>query len=90
LKLAESKEYTMNDRITCDPNILLGKPTIKGTRIAVELIMDRLSDGWSVEQIVAAYANLQTQDVLAAIAFTTQMLREEEFVAVGKLQASAL
>jgi uncharacterized protein (DUF433 family) len=78
----------MNDRITCDPTVLLGKPTIKGTRIAVELIMDRLADGWSAEQIVSAYTNLQTEDVLASISFAAQMLREEQFIAVSKLQAA--
>ena len=78
----------MNDRITCDPTVLLGKPTIKGTRIAVELIMDRLADGWSVEQIVSAYTNLQAEDVLASISFAAQILREEQFIAVGKLQAA--
>ena len=79
----------MNDRITCDPTVLLGKPTIKGTRIAVELIMDRLADGWSAEQIVSSYTNLQTEDVLASISFAAQMLREEQFIAVGKLEAAA-
>jgi hypothetical protein len=79
----------MNDRITCDPTVLLGKPIIKGTRIAVELIMDRLADGWSVEQIVSAYTNVQTEDVLASISFAAQMLREEQFIAVGKLEAAA-
>jgi len=78
----------MNDRITCDPTVLLGKPTIKGTRIAVELIMDRLADGWSAEQIVSSYTNLQTEDVLASISFAAQMLREEQFIAVSKLQAA--
>jgi len=78
----------MNDRITCDPTVLLGKPTIKGTRIAVELIMDRLADGWSAEQIVSAYTNLQTEDVLASISFAAQMLKEEQFIAVSKLQAA--
>jgi uncharacterized protein (DUF433 family) len=68
--------------------VLLGKPIIKGTRIAVELIMDRLADGWSVEQIVSAYTNVQTEDVLASISFVAQMLREEQFIAVGKLEAA--
>jgi uncharacterized protein (DUF433 family) len=78
----------MNDRITCDPTVLLGKPTIKGTRIAVELIMDRLADGWSAEQIVSSYTHLQPEDVLASISFAAQMLREEQFIAVSKLQAA--
>jgi uncharacterized protein (DUF433 family) len=51
--------------------------------------MDRLADGWSVEQIVSAYTNVQTEDVLASISFVAQMLREEQFIAVGKLEAAA-
>ncbi len=78
----------MNDRIACDPSVLLGKPLVKGTRISVELIMDRLADGWSVDQIVSSYPNLQNEDVLAAIAFAAQLVREEQYVAVGKLQAN--
>jgi uncharacterized protein (DUF433 family) len=80
----------MNDRITSDPSVLLGKPLVKGTRISVELIMDRLADGWSVDQIVSSYPNLQNEDVLAAIAFAAQLVREEQYVAVGKLQANML
>jgi len=40
------------NRIAVDPNVLVGKPIIKGTRISVELIMDRLADGWTMEQIL--------------------------------------
>jgi hypothetical protein len=40
------------NRITVDPNILVAKPVIKGTRISVELIMDRLADGWTMKQIL--------------------------------------
>jgi uncharacterized protein (DUF433 family) len=50
--------------------------------------MDRLADGWSVEQIVSAYTNLQAEDVLASISFAAQILREEQFIAVGKSQAA--
>ena len=59
------------DRIVSDPAILVGKPTIKGTRISVELILDRLTDGWSVEEIVDSYPRVN----------------EEAFVARGKTRA---
>jgi uncharacterized protein (DUF433 family) len=56
------------DRITVDPQVLVGKPIIRGTRISVELLMDRLADGWSMEQILDSYPRVTREDVLAAIA----------------------
>ena len=72
------------DRITVDPAILVGKPIIKGTRISVELIMDRFSDGWTMEDILASYPYIKRDDVLAALSFAAEIFREERFVAVGK------
>lgn len=74
-------------RITVDPEVLVGKPIIKGTRISVELILDRLADGWSPEQIVEAYPRVSREDVLAAIAFATEVFREEEYIAIRKASA---
>ena len=74
------------DRIVVDPQILLGKPVIKGTRISVELLLDRLSDGWSMEDILASYPHITRDDVLAALSFVAEIYREESFVAVGKAQ----
>lgn len=72
-------------RIEVNPDILVGKPVIKGTRISVELILDRLADGWSMEDILASYPHLTREDVLAAIAFAAELFKEETFVAVGKV-----
>ena len=72
------------DRIIVDPQVLVGKPIIRGTRISVELLMDRLADGWSMEQILDSYPRLTREDVLAAIAFVTEVFREEDFVAIQK------
>ena len=72
------------DRITVDPQVLVGKPIIRGTRISVELLMDRLADGWSMEQILESYPRLTRVDVLAAISFVTEVFREEDFVAIQK------
>lgn len=54
------------DRITVDPEIMLGKPIIKGTRITVELILKKLSEGMSFENILEAYPHLTKDDILAA------------------------
>lgn len=65
------------ERITADPQILVGKPIIKGTRISVELILDRIANGWSLETILEAYPHLTREDVLAAQAFATEMPQEK-------------
>ena len=55
------------NRIEVNPDVLAGKPVIKGTRISVELILDRLANGWSMEDILSTYPHLMREDVLAAI-----------------------
>jgi uncharacterized protein (DUF433 family) len=75
------------DRITVDPKVLVGKPIIRGTRISVELLMERLADGWSVEQIIESYPRVTREDVLAAIAFVTEVFQEEDYIAVQKAMA---
>ena len=57
------------ERIVCDPKILVGKPSIRGTRISVELILGWLSAGWSFEQVMEAYPNITRDDILAALAY---------------------
>jgi uncharacterized protein (DUF433 family) len=71
-------------RIVSDPNILVGKPAITGTRISVELLLDRLADGWSMEDLLEAYPSITREDILAALAFVAEIYREESFVAVSK------
>ena len=75
------------DRITTDPETLSGKPRIKGTRISVELILDRMADGWSTDDILASYPHITREDVLAALSFAAELFKEETFVAVRKVAA---
>jgi uncharacterized protein (DUF433 family) len=55
------------DRITVDPKVLVEKPVIKGTRNAVELLMELLAEGWTHEQVLKNYPNLTSDDIQAAI-----------------------
>lgn len=75
------------ERIVVDPAVLVGKPFIKGTRISVELVMERLADGWSMDDILRSYPGLAREDVLAAISFVTEIYKEEDHVAIGKAHA---
>ncbi len=64
------------ERISIDPNVCFGKPCIRGTRIWVSLILDFLANGSSIEEILAEYPGLTTEDVCAAIAYGAEMTRE--------------
>ncbi len=57
------------ERITVNPKVLVGKPVIKGTRIAVEFVIDLLGRGWSVERILLEYDHLTAQDIQACLAY---------------------
>jgi uncharacterized protein (DUF433 family) len=65
------------DFIQSDPAILQGKPVVAGTRITVELILDKLAAGESVEQILEAHPRLTRDTVLAAIAFAADALKAD-------------
>ena len=75
------------DRIEVNPAVLVGKPIIKGTRISVELILDRMADGWTMEDVLVSYPHINREDVLAALSFASELFKEETFVAVGKVTA---
>lgn len=72
------------ERIVSDPDILLGKPTIKGTRISVELILGWMGQGWTIEQLLQAYPHLGREDILAALVFAAEMMRDEQYLAIHK------
>ena len=65
------------DHIHSNPGILGGKPVIRGTRISVELILEYLAEGAPVSEILEAYPHITEAGVLAAIAFTHDLLVKE-------------
>jgi uncharacterized protein (DUF433 family) len=66
------------DRIVVDSKILTGKPVVRGTRIAVELVVELLAAGWSYAQILASYPHLAEEDIRACLAYAGELLREEK------------
>ena len=56
-------------RITLDPNVLTGKPVVRGTRLSVEFIIGLLADGWTEAQLLANYPDLTRDDVFACLAY---------------------
>jgi len=71
------------DRIVVDDRILVGKPLIKGTRIAVEHIVDLLAAGWTVERILRNYPQLKKQDIDAALKYAAETLKQEKIYSIS-------
>ena len=65
------------DRIDINPDIMLGKPVIKGTRIPVELIVRKMGEGASIEDLLDAYPNLKKEDIQAAFIYAADNLANE-------------
>jgi len=70
----------MVEMITCDPEILAGKPVIRGTRISVALILKLFSSGWTLERILDNYPHLTREGVLAALDYASSILERERTV----------
>jgi uncharacterized protein (DUF433 family) len=75
------------EHIVTNPDVLSGKPTVKGTRISVELIFGWLAQGWTHEQLLENYPQLTRDNILAALAFAAAMLREEQYALIEKAPA---
>lgn len=66
------------DRIVVDPKVMLGKPTVRGTRIPVELVLEQLSYDLDPRELFAAYPRLTEEDVRACIAYARQTMRSRQ------------
>ncbi len=70
--------------IVSDPHVMMGKPVVKGTRITVELILEKLAAGETVEQILEAHPRLTREGVYAALQFASEALRADVVYPVGE------
>ncbi len=66
------------ERIEINPNILVGKPIIKGTRLAVEFIIELLANGWSEAKILRNYPGIERDDILACLQYAEATLKAEK------------
>jgi uncharacterized protein (DUF433 family) len=69
-----------HDRIEINPEIMLGKPVIRGTRIPVELIVRKMAEGADEKAVLLAYPTLTSKDVHAALRYAADWLAHEEVV----------
>ena len=65
-----------SDRVVVDPEILAGKPVIRGTRLAVEFVLELLAAGQSEREILASYPGLTHEDILASLAYASHLAHE--------------
>lgn len=70
-------------KIIVNPKILSGKPIFEGTRIPVELILDLLSQGYTFEKILVQYPSLTREDILLAIKFATEKIKQEKIYPIS-------
>ncbi|QLA16680.1 DUF433 domain-containing protein [Desulfolutivibrio sulfoxidireducens] len=66
-----------HDHITLDPEIVSGKPLVKGTRLSVEFVVDLLAKGWTVQDIAENYPGLGRQEILACLEYASETLRAQ-------------
>jgi len=64
------------ERISIDPNVCFGKPCIRGHRIWVSLILDMLTEGITIEELLKEYPQLEVEDIYACLAYGAEMARE--------------
>ncbi len=69
--------------ISRNPDIMLGKPIIKGTRITVELIVKKMAGGFTVDNLIEAYPHLQKNQILAALEYAALVIANEEIFEVA-------
>ncbi len=76
------------DFIESNPQIMMGKPVIAGTRITVELVLEKLAAGETIEQLLAAHPRLTRQGVLAALDYAAQTLKSDVIYPISEMVAA--
>lgn len=71
------------ERITINPNILVGKPTIRGLRISVEQIMKALAAGLTTDEILEDYPELESEDIKAVLLYASKVLESEKIFTIN-------
>ncbi|MCC7290931.1 MAG: DUF433 domain-containing protein [Phycisphaerales bacterium] len=67
------------DHVVCDPAILCGKPSLKGTRLSIEFVLEMLAADWDRESLRRNYPNLTEERIRAVLAYAAETFREDRF-----------
>lgn len=70
----------MNELIEINPEVMLGKPVIKGTRIPVEIIVRKLGEGSTIEALLDGYPHLRREAVMAALIYAADLIKNDRFI----------
>ena len=70
----------MEERIVVNPKIMVGKPIIRGTRIPVDAILNRLADGMTISDILEEYPNITEEDIKAALIYVSHVISGEQII----------
>lgn len=76
-----------NNLIISDPNIMMGKPVIAGTRITVELVLEKLAAGETIDQVLEAHPRLTHDGIQAALAFAAAVLKSDVVYPIAEFAA---
>jgi uncharacterized protein (DUF433 family) len=68
------------ERIESNPKVMLGKPVIKGTRITVELILKKLSEGATRQEVIDMYPHLKEEDINAVLEYASEVIKNEDVI----------
>ncbi|MBT3878610.1 MAG: DUF433 domain-containing protein [Candidatus Scalindua sp.] len=68
------------ERITASASVMLGKPVIRGTRVTVALLLGKLSEGVTIQELLEAYPHLAKEDILAALSYSADVISREELI----------
>ena len=80
MRTLKEKDMTATDRITVDSEVMQGKPVIRGTRITVDLLLRKLSEGATEGDLLDAYPHLTAEDIRAALAYAAAAVSHEDVV----------
>ena len=80
---------TITDRIEINPKVMMGKPVIRGSRLTVELILRKLSEGATERDLLEAYPKLTREDIHAAIRYAADTVAHEETIILSSPRRAA-
>lgn len=80
------KITNLHNRIAINPKIRFGKPCIKGTRIAVEDVLNLLKAGYNFQEILKEYPHLKKEDIIACLEYTSSILGKEELYSITPMR----
>jgi uncharacterized protein (DUF433 family) len=79
----KKRDADLLNRITVNPEVMVGKPTIRGLRITVEQILKALAGGLTVEDLLEDYPELEKEDIQAVLLYASERISEEQVFAVN-------